>query len=67
MKKQSAELKSVQLLAESVFEDKVAARKWMLSPNLALGGSTPLKHCENERGAHEVRRLLASIEYGGVV
>lgn len=67
MSRQSVELKSVQQLAESVFEDKVAARKWMQSPNLALGGDTPIKHCESELGVQEVRRILASIEYGGVV
>jgi len=67
MSRQSVELKSVQQLAESVFEDKVAARKWMQSPNVALGGNTPIEHCESELGVQEVRRILASIEYGGVV
>jgi len=67
MSMQSVELRAVQQLAERVFEDKVAAGKWMQSPNVALGGHTPIEHCKSEIGVQEVRRILASIEYGGVV
>lgn len=57
---------SVALLAEEVFEDKRAASDWMSSPNQALGGHSPVMHCETEIGAQQVRRILNALEWGGV-
>jgi uncharacterized protein (DUF2384 family) len=54
-------------LAERVFENKRDAQTWMSTPNLALGRNTPLKHCQTELSAQQVRRILAAIESGGVV
>lgn len=56
----------VALQAEEVFEDKQAASEWMSSPNQALGGSSPLMHCETAIGAQQVRRILNALEWGGV-
>lgn len=57
---------SVALRAEEIFEDKQVASEWMSSPNHALGGNTPLMHCETAIGAQQVRRILNAIEWGGV-
>lgn len=52
-------------LAEETFGGREAARQWLKSPNLALGGATPLSLLDTEPGASEVRRLLSAIDYGG--
>tara|TARA_R100001143_G_C3358591_1_gene134098 strand:+ start:2741 stop:3211 length:471 start_codon:yes stop_codon:yes gene_type:complete len=57
----------VALLAENVFEDKTAATQWMSTPNAALGGVSPIMHCDTEIGARQVRRILNALEWGGVV
>jgi len=44
--------------------DAVAARKWFLSPQAALGGAVPLTLAETEVGAHEVEAILGRIEHG---
>ncbi|KFE43920.1 antitoxin [Pseudomonas syringae] len=54
-------------LAEEVFEDREAAANWMSKPNKALGKGTPIMLCETEIGAKQVRRVLQSLEWGGVV
>lgn len=59
-------LASIAVMAEDVFEDKVEALRWLASPNEALGGETPLRHCETEIGSKQVRRILNAIEWGGV-
>lgn len=59
-------LAQVAVLAESVFEDKEVASKWMSTPNDALGGASPLALCSTELGARQVRRVLHAIEWGGV-
>lgn len=59
-------LAEVSVLAESVFEDKGVATRWMATPNSALGGSTPFQRCLTELGARQVRRILHAIEWGGV-
>lgn len=56
----------VAVLAESVFEDKQIAARWMSTSNDVLGGKTPLSLCDTELGARQVRRVLHSIEWGGV-
>ncbi len=54
-------------MAEETFGRQAAAVQWLKSPNLALGGATPLSMLDTEPGAGEVRRILSSIGYGGPV
>lgn len=56
----------VAVLAEEVFEDKKIAQDWMATASELLGGQTPLSLCDTELGARQVRRVLHSIEWGGV-
>jgi putative toxin-antitoxin system antitoxin component (TIGR02293 family) len=53
-------------MAEETFGGRAGATQWLTSENLALGGETPLSMLDTEPGAGEVRRLLHSIDYGGV-
>ena len=52
--------------AEKVFGDAGKAKNWLMQKNLALG-DTPLSMLDTETGAGEVRKVLGSIAYGGVV
>lgn len=52
--------------AEDVFGDAEMARRWLLKNNFALG-STPLSMLDTDIGTGEVRKILSSIAYGGVV
>ena len=52
-------------MAEATFGGRAAASQWLKTPNLALGGATPLSMLDTEPGAGEVRRVLLSIDYGG--
>ena len=52
--------------AEETFGGREPATKWLKSENRALAGATPLSMLDTEPGAGEVRRILASINYGGV-
>jgi putative toxin-antitoxin system antitoxin component (TIGR02293 family) len=54
-------------LAEETLGGREAATQWLKSPNLALGGATPLSMLDTEPGASEVGRILSSINYGGVL
>lgn len=54
-------------IAEETFGGQDAAAHWLTSPNLALGGVTPLSMLDTEPGASEIRRILSSINYGGAV
>ena len=51
--------------AESTFGNTRAARDWLTADNLALG-DTPLSMLDTEAGAAQVRRILATLDYGGV-
>ncbi|MBX8574144.1 antitoxin Xre/MbcA/ParS toxin-binding domain-containing protein [Pseudomonas cichorii] len=53
--------------AMDIFETPERARQWMLTANAALGDQHPLRLCETEIGAQQVRRALAALAYGGVV
>lgn len=53
--------------AVDVFEAPEKASRWMVTANAALGEQTPIHLCETEIGAKQVRRVLAAMEYGGVV
>lgn len=57
---------AVVVLAEDVFECKVAAANWLSTENKALGGKTPISLCDTEIGAKQVRRVLHAIEWGNV-
>jgi putative toxin-antitoxin system antitoxin component (TIGR02293 family) len=50
--------------AEHTFGNAKAARDWLTAENLALGGS-PLSLIDTEAGAAQVRRVLATLDYGG--
>lgn len=52
--------------AEETFGSREAATRWLKTANRGLAGATPLSMVDTEPGAAEVRRLLASINYGGV-
>ena len=52
--------------AEETFGGRSAATRWLRTGNLGLGGATPLSMLDTEPGAGEVRRILSSIDYGGV-
>jgi putative toxin-antitoxin system antitoxin component (TIGR02293 family) len=50
--------------AVEVMEAEDAARRWLNSPQVGLGGAVPLDYAETEVGAREVEDLLGRIEYG---
>jgi len=50
--------------ATQVFEDEGDAADWLRTPNLALGGATPLALADTELGAREVDDLLGRLEHG---
>jgi len=50
--------------AVQVFEDEAGAADWLRTPNLALGGVTPLALADTELGAREVDDLLGRLEHG---
>lgn len=52
--------------AEVVFGSVETARRWMFQNNAALRG-TPISMLNTETGTDEVRKVLASITYGGAV
>ncbi|MBK8149603.1 MAG: DUF2384 domain-containing protein [Acidobacteria bacterium] len=55
------------LLAQSfdLFDgDREAARRWLTTPNRALGGRTPLDLASTETGAREVEDLIGRLEHG---
>ena len=53
-------------MAEGSFGGRQAATRWLKTANLGLGGATPLSMLDTEPGAGEVRRILSSIDHGGV-
>jgi putative toxin-antitoxin system antitoxin component (TIGR02293 family) len=53
--------------AERTFGDHEAAARWLKSENRALAGVTPLSMLDTSLGAVEVRRILSSIDFGGVL
>lgn len=59
-------LRFARLLGQAVatLESIEAARAWLVSPQIGLGGETPLTYAETEVGAREVEVLLGRIEFG---
>ncbi len=52
-------------MAVELFEgDMDAAREWMISPEVALGGRPPLDLIGTDIGAQEVARLIERLEEG---
>ncbi len=51
-------------LAEEVFEDREAARRWLRKPNRALVGRAPLSLLDTEAGTGLVLDVLRRIEHG---
>ncbi|MBI5523689.1 MAG: DUF2384 domain-containing protein [Desulfarculus sp.] len=51
-------------LAREVLEDQAAARNWLCSPQVGLGGKRPLDLMLTEAGCREVEELLGRLEYG---
>lgn len=50
--------------ARELFEgDLAAARRWLSSPNRALGGQPPLDFAKTELGAREVENLIGRLEH----
>lgn len=50
--------------AEEALEGPENARTWLKSPQVGLGGATPLDFADTEYGAREVENLLGRIAYG---
>lgn len=50
--------------AEAVFENTSAALDWLQTPNVALGGITPLSLLDTDIGADSVLDTLGRIEHG---
>ncbi|RCX08935.1 type II RES/Xre toxin-antitoxin system antitoxin [Extensimonas vulgaris] len=50
--------------AETVFEDLESALGWLQSPNVALGGATPLSLLDTDIGEDSVLDTLGRIEHG---
>jgi putative toxin-antitoxin system antitoxin component (TIGR02293 family) len=50
--------------AVTVMESVENGRRWLSSPQVGLGGATPLEYAETEVGAREVEDLLGRIEHG---
>lgn len=51
--------------AEAYFEgDMDAARRWLTSPKVAIGGKTPLEFARTPEGSDYIIKLLARMEHG---
>ena len=50
--------------AVGVFQNAEDAQAWMTSPQVGLGGESPLEHSDTDAGAREVENLLGRIEHG---
>ncbi len=57
-------LANVFALASAVFENEEAARAWLKTPQIGLGGKVPYDLIHTEVGTKEVIELLKRIEYG---
>ena len=50
--------------AEIVWDDRAAAKEWLLTPHPELNGKKPLDAAMSELGARQVEELLDRIYYG---
>lgn len=60
-------LADVAVMAEDVFEDELAAKQWLRSPNQVFQGVAPIDYLDTEPGAKAVRQVLNAIATGGAV
>jgi putative toxin-antitoxin system antitoxin component (TIGR02293 family) len=60
-------LADITRLAVTAFGDSTAATKWLLAPNIALAGESPLAMAATDIGAREVRRVISAVTYGGAL
>lgn len=51
-------------IATDVLGGEAEARRWLKTPNVALGGQTPLDYSDTEPGAREVEDLLGRLAHG---
>jgi putative toxin-antitoxin system antitoxin component (TIGR02293 family) len=51
-------------IALDVLGDEDEARRWLKTPNVALGGRSPLDYADTEPGAREVEDLLGRLAHG---
>jgi putative toxin-antitoxin system antitoxin component (TIGR02293 family) len=52
-------------MAMDLFDgDATAARQWLVTPQLGLGGAIPLEFASTEVGSREVEDLISRLEYG---
>lgn len=51
-------------IATDVLMGESEARRWLKSPNTALGGQCPLDYADTEPGAREVEDLLGRLAHG---
>lgn len=65
---ESDRLLSVSRLLAQTFElfegDKTAAKNWFVSPNRALGMTSPIEFAATEIGTREVENLIGRLEHG---
>lgn len=64
--RQSVRIAEIEAEADSTFGSLSMARNWMVQENAALG-CAPISMLASDRGADEVRKVLAAIAYGGGV
>lgn len=60
-------LAMVTKMAVDVLGSDENAKEWLTKPNFALQGAAPLEMLDTEPGAEIVKRILNSIETGGVL
>ena len=53
--------------ATGAFGGQSEARAWLNAANIALGGQSPFSLLDTDAGAGQVRRVLAAVNYGGVL
>jgi putative toxin-antitoxin system antitoxin component (TIGR02293 family) len=58
-------LADIQNTCQQIFGNHEQAAQWLKTPNISLGGASPLGVLDNEFGAQAVRKVLSAIEYGG--
>lgn len=50
--------------AMAVFQDREKVGRWIQSPNMALGGTTPFELMDTDAGTEQVDAVLTRIEHG---
>jgi putative toxin-antitoxin system antitoxin component (TIGR02293 family) len=60
-------LAEVTRLATEAFGDPASASLWLQARSVALTGQSPLEMLDTDIGTQQVRRVLSTINYGGVL